>query len=173
MALLIAPPAQPPPDGSVSTTSVSAIQSVHPPFETVDELHWKVRIAFLWLFLAVGMSAMMILTIMEPGVISQALAGKLPNGEDITATVTVMFAAFWLIPLAMAVLTLVVKDSISRPVNAVVGLLAGVIWFTDFFEGQDFGGASVVTAGLVLAGLLIAWHAWKWPHGRSMSLPAG
>lgn len=169
---LLSAPSQPPPAGDVSTAPVaSSIPSAPPTVETVEELHWKVRIAFLWLFLAVGMSAMMILTIMEPGVISQAISGKLPTGEDITTMVTVMFALFWLIPLSMAMLTLLAKDSISRPVNAIVGLLAGVIWFTDYFEGHDFSGASIVTAALVIAGLLISWHAWRWPRARSLTSP--
>ncbi len=169
MATLTAPTRSTQPGGAPTRPVVTAAPAAapRPGIETVEELHWKLRIAFLWLLLAVGMSAMMILTIMEPGVISQAIGGKLPTGEDITATVTVMFAAFWLIPLSMAFLTLIVKDSISRPANAILGLLAGGIWFSDYFEGNDFGGASVVTAVLVVAGLLIAWHAWKWPHSRS------
>ncbi len=171
---VLSAPTQPAPAGGAPIRPVAApTTSPRPASESVEELHWKLRIAFLWLFLAVGMSAMMILTIMEPGVISQALGGKLPNGENITATVTVMFALFWLVPLTMAVLTLVLNDSISRPANGILGLLGGVIWFTDYFEGQAFGGGSIVTAALVVAGLLITGHAWRWPHSRSFTSPAG
>ena len=141
--------------------------------DALKTLQWKARIAFLWLFLAVGMSAVMVLTILEPGVLSQAIAGKLPTGEEITATITVMFALFWLVPLVMAFLTLALKDSIVRPANLVAGLLASVIWFSDFFEGNEFGAASIVVATMVIAGLLIAWHAWRWPHAQSSGVANG
>jgi hypothetical protein len=151
-------------DGASAGGLTAPSRSSQAALETVQELHWKLRIAFLWLVLAVGMSAVMVLTIMEPGVISQAIAGKLPNGEDITATITIMFALFWLIPLTMAFLTLAVDASIGRPANLILGVVAGLIWFSDFFEGQGFSGGSVVVGVMVIAGLLISWHAWKWPR---------
>lgn len=38
------------------------------------------------------------------------------------------------------------KPSISSSANLVGGLLASVILFSDFFEGNAFGGASIVVA---------------------------
>lgn len=58
------------------------------------------------------------------------------------------------------------KPSISSSANLVGGLLASVILFSDFFEGNAFGGASIVVAvmGAVIARLLIWWYAWKLPR---------
>ena len=170
MAILSAPSKRPGSTDGVSTAQVTApVASSRGASETVQGLHWKLRIAFLWLVLAVGMSARMILAMMEPGVLTQVIAGKLPNGEDITASVTIMFALFWLIPLSMGFLTLAMKESLSRPANAILGLLASVVWFTDYFEGHELGGGSLILAALVIAGLLIAWHAWRWPSSLTAS----
>ena len=170
MAVLSAPRRPPATDGA-SAAPVLASPSSGAAVGAVRGVHWKSRIAFLWLVLAVGMSARMILAMMEPGVLTQAVAGKLPNGEEITTTVTLMFALFWLIPLIMGFLTLATKETFSRPANAIVGLLASVVWFTDYFEGHEFGGGSLVLAALVIAGLLIVWHAWKWPQAGSSPTP--
>ncbi|HEX8967423.1 MAG TPA: hypothetical protein VF937_06060 [Chloroflexota bacterium] len=122
---------------------------------------------------AVSMSAVMVLTIMEPGVISQAIAGKMPDGSDITTTTSIMFALFWLVPMTLAVLTLTLPAAINRPANIVLGLLASVLWATDFLEGHPFGGASLMIIAVVIAGLLISWFAWKWPtSGRGMPTPS-
>jgi len=78
----------------------------------MENLVWKMRISVLWIFLAVSMSAAMILYIMGPGVINDIIAGEMEEME-ISAGVLMLFALFWLIPLIMAFLTLVLKDIAS------------------------------------------------------------
>jgi hypothetical protein len=65
----------------------------------------------------------------------------------------------------MAFLTLALRDPINRYANAVLGALAAVMWTWDLAEhaskGLEIG--AVITITLTIAGLLIVWHAWKWP----------
>ena len=86
-------------------------------------LTWKLRIMVLWIFLAVCQTAGMALLMFEPGVIRGLMAGQLYGVNSHSAWVQINTALFWLGPMAMAYLTLVLKDAASRWTNAVVGTI--------------------------------------------------
>ena len=132
----------------------------------MENLVWKMRISVLWIFLAVGMSAAMILYIMAPGVIDEIITGEM-EGMEITAGILMIFALFWLIPLIMSFLTLVLKDTINRWSNAVLGLFFAAFYIIDISghlsRGEEFGGHALVGVAGIIVALVIFWHAWKWP----------
>ena len=132
----------------------------------MDNLVWKIRISVLWIFLAVAMSAAMILFIMGPGVVEDLIAGEM-EGIEISAVILFVFALFWIIPLAMAFLTLVLKDTVNRYSNAILGLFFAVFYLVDISghlsRGEGFGGHIIMGIIGIFVALLIFWHAWKWP----------
>jgi len=87
----------------------------------MENLDWRLRITVLWIFLAVSISAAMILYIMSPGIVEEIINGEM-EGMEITSWIFIIFALFWLIPLIMAFLTLVLKESINRWSNFIIGL---------------------------------------------------
>jgi hypothetical protein len=131
----------------------------------VEKLTWKIRVAVLWIGLAVSTSAHSLLKMMEPGVVKDLLDnGTLPGGEKPTPGSLIMLGTlFWLVPLLLAFLTLVLTDSVNRWVSGVVGLALGLMWGSELFAGEEFGGAALVSVAAAVVGLLIVWHAWKWP----------
>jgi len=137
----------------------------------VEKLVFKIKITVLWLFFAVAMSAARLLIFIEPGVIEGVMRGELPGGKQVSAAVSVMFALSWLIPLIMAFLTLVLKDTANRWTNFVLGILVAVLDLYDIIALISRGELSL---GLLLLGLsmivvpaLIAWFAWKWPKAEA------
>lgn len=132
----------------------------------MENLVWKMRITILWLFLAVSMSAAMILYIMAPGIIEEIIAGEM-EGMEISSGILMIFALFWIIPLIMAFLTLVLRDKLNRYINAILGLFFGVFYIIDISghisRGEEFGGHALVGVVGIIAAFLIFWHAWKWP----------
>lgn len=132
----------------------------------MENLVWKMRISILWIFLAVSMSAAMILYIMASGVIEEIITGEM-EGMEISAGILMIFALFWLIPLIMAFLTLVLKDVVNRWSNAGLGLFFAVFYIIDISghlsRGEEFGGHALVGVAGIIVALLIFWHAWKWP----------
>jgi hypothetical protein len=112
----------------------------------VELLAWKLRVSTLWIFLGVGMLALMFAVIMPADVLGQYIATGEFEGEKIDATLlAVMVMLFCLVPLTMAFLTLVLRDPINRYANAILGI------------------GALITVTLIIAGLLIVWHAWSWP----------
>lgn len=132
----------------------------------VKALRWRVQVTVLWLVLASGMSAAMLLYLMEPGSIDKVRSGKVEGMDLGSFAVQVQFAIFWIVPWAMAFLTLVFRDTLDRWVNGVLGLVVASFYAMDVAghmgDGGFTGEALVVILG-ALVGLLIVWHAWRWP----------
>jgi hypothetical protein len=129
-------------------------------------LTWKLRITVLWIFVAVCQTAVMALLLFQPGVIRGLMAGQLWGVNTHSAGVQMNFALDCLIPMALAYLTLVLKDAANRRTNTVLGALyvaAGI----SALIGQPAGTSAAVDFVLIvvsLVGLLIVWHARKWPR---------
>lgn len=136
-------------------------------------LAWRLRIVVLWLSLAVGQSAGLLLLLLQPAVVDDLAAGRL-RGEDVQgAAVQGSLLLTWLVPLVMAYLTLVLKDTDCRQVNTVLGGGSALYGVTTLVTSQQPTpvGLLMAAVGGVLVPLLILWHAWKWP--RPGSLPDG
>ena len=108
----------------------------------MEEFTLKVKIAVLWIFMAVGMSAAMLLFLMAPGTIEDVIAGEM-GGMKISEAVLFMFSLFWLVPLAMAFYIVDISGHISR----------GEMFFTHLVVG----GVMVIVAALIF------FYALRWP----------
>lgn len=129
---------------------------------------WLVRLSVLWVTIAIGMSAHMLLVVAEPGNLEELLEGRVEDVE-ITTGFLVFAALFWVIPLAMAFLSLVLPDAGNRITNGVIGLVVTAMWAWDLVAhsvNEGFSGMTLVLGVLVAAGLAILWHVWKWPTAR-------
>jgi hypothetical protein len=140
----------------------------------VELLTWKLRVSTLWVFLGVGQLAAIFAAVMLPDVLAEYIATGVFEGQKIDATtLTSMLMLLTLLPLAMAFLTLALRDPISRYANAIVGVVATVMWTLALAEhsGQELEIGLLITVTMIVAGLLIVWHAWKWPKPAVLDLP--
>jgi hypothetical protein len=126
-------------------------------------LAWQVRVATLWLVLTVGMVGATVLYLIGPGVLQEALDGEI-EGEKLTDAFTLIFALFFLVPLVMAFLTLVLPEMPNRWTNGILAAIVAVMNAIDVgghvAEGK-FGGEALMMVGTVIAGLAIVWYAWR------------
>jgi Family of unknown function (DUF6326) len=133
---------------------------------SVEPLVWKLRVSTLWIFLGVGQLAAIFAAVMLPDVLSEYIATGVFEGEKIDATLlTSMLVLFTLLPLAMAFLTLALRDPINRYANAILGVVATVVFTWDVAQhaGKELEVGLLIMVTMIIAGLLIVWHAWKWP----------
>jgi len=123
---------------------------------------WKIKIAVLWIFLAVGFSALAIMSLMTPGAIEQIIAGEM-EGMPITEGLLFFLAIFWLIPLTMAFLSLVLRDSANRWANIIVGIVWVALGILDVGDTLNRGWLTLafVSFSKTVAAVLIVWYAWK------------
>ena len=142
----------------------------------MELLAWKLRVSMLWIFLGVGMLAATFAMVMPSGVLGEYIATGAFEGETIDAAMLAMMVMlFCLLPLAMAFLTLALRNPVDRWANAVMGVVATVMWAWDLAEHVSkepaISGGPVMTLTLIIAGLLIVLHAWKWPKPVAQDLP--
>ena len=131
----------------------------------MELLRWKARLSVLWVFMAVAMSAAMVLFFMTPGVIEEVMAGEI-EGMQISDGLLVFFALLWLIPLIMAVLCLTLRDVLSRWTNFVLGIIFAIFWLADAIGDLTRGGLSgymLMGVSMIVVAALIAWQAWILP----------
>lgn len=123
----------------------------------------KVKLAVLWLFLAVGYTAYTILDTARPEVAEGMTLGGVYEGMVVTEELLVFFTLFWLIPLTMAFLSLTLKDSANRWTNIILSLFWAVMWIIDMAEGGLLLAQYLINASMIVVVALIVWYAWKWP----------
>jgi hypothetical protein len=134
----------------------------------MELLRCKARLSVLWLVMAVGMAASMLLSFMMPGVIKDIMAGEI-EGMQLSEGMMVMFAFFFIIPLVVAILCLTLNGAANRWLNFVLGIVWG-LWIIFEMTGSITGGETVFIATWLMniAGLVIsayiAYFAWKLPE---------
>jgi len=132
----------------------------------MEILTLKVRLTVLWLISAVIMSASMAIFFLEPGSIGEVMAGRM-EGLAINSASLLFMALFWLIPLAMAFITVTVRDSANRWTNVVVGLVFAVFYvfhlLGHIIQGTLPIEALVFCVLTIVVPALIVWYAWRWP----------
>jgi hypothetical protein len=133
----------------------------------MESLTFKIKISILWISFAISTSAAMILWFVEPGIIKQIMT----TGEMITEKLSegnlIFFALYWLIPLSMAFLTQILKYSLNRWLNFVLGLVFATFTIYYFISHLIQGWFTVANFLILIFSfvitVLIAWYSWKLP----------
>jgi len=136
----------------------------------METLLLKIRIAVLWIFLAVAMSASMVLGFMRPGAIDEIMSGTM-EGMQISTGLLLFFLLFWLIPLVMAFLSVTLKDLANRKANIILGIIFTVFYIGHLFMHLIKGPLTILivlmSVLMILLPALIFWYAWKWPKQKA------
>ena len=125
----------------------------------MEILRWKTRIAVLWVFMAVAMSAHSLFVFMEPGA-AEKVASEI---EAMGPGMLIFMVLFWLVPLWMAFVSVTVKGSSNRWANFVLGIIFTILNIWHFTEHLASPAQILIVGSTVVATALIAWYAWKWP----------
>jgi len=131
----------------------------------MEHLAFKIKISVLWLIYAGAVDASGALYFMMPGVIEKVMAGTWVEMQ--ISTGFLLFASlFWLIPLTMAFLTLILKYTANRWANFVLGIVLAVLNLAvviGYLSRGELGGHLLMGISMIVVPALIAWYAWNWP----------
>jgi hypothetical protein len=109
----------------------------------MDGLLCRMRVAVLWVAVAVALVASVALFLYEAGVLEEMLAGE-AEGKPLDDTARFTLTAMVLLPLVMVSVTLMLSDRVNHYVNVVAGLALGIV--------------GVFLAGGELLGGELHWH---------------
>jgi len=135
----------------------------------METLLLKIRIAVLWIFMAVAMSASMVLWFMRPGAINEIMSGMM-EGMSISTGLLLFFALFWLIPLIMSFLSVTLSDNVNRKANIILGAIFTIFYIGHLFMHLVRGPLTILILLMcilmILPPALIFRYAWKWPKQK-------
>jgi len=117
------------------------------------------RLSTLWIFIMFNMVFADILSFMYPGALKEVLTGY-AGGVHVTPGFLLGAAVVTEIPIAMIVLSRVLKHGVNRWAN----IVAGVITIAYVIGGGSLNQIHYIffAAMEVACALLIVWYAWKW-----------
>lgn len=127
-----------------------------------------VRLSTLWIFIMFNMVFADILSFMYPGFLTEVMAGH-AGGVQITPGFLLAAAVLTEIPIAMIVLSRVLRHRANRWANIVAGIVT---------IAYVAGGSATSPHGLFFAALevtcamLIVWSAWRWRSASISAIPA-
>ena len=122
----------------------------------------KVKLALLWLFVMLNYIYADIMTLMDSSVLKEMLTGSV-DGMEITPTFLFFGAMLMEIPIAMVLLSLVLRRKINRWVNIVAAAIKTLAVFGTLFVGTPalyyafFAVIEIITTSYII------FIAWKWP----------
>lgn len=130
----------------------------------MENLALKIRLAVLWLFVAVAMSANTILYFVVPGVIDEIRTGEVVGMQATPELLLVMAITYFWVPLVMAVLSLSLRDRGNRLANIVLGTFYSVFILFELVMNVAtvaYPYLLLMDISAIVVSALIAWYAWK------------
>ena len=119
------------------------------------------KVSVLWLFWTVAFLITLMVGFFEPGVLEHIIEGEL-YGMQLTPDLILATTIMMLVPLVMAFLSLILKDSVNRWANVALGIVYTGICLFDWLSSpvQPLYGV-VLYIAKIAASALIVWYAWK------------
>jgi len=126
--------------------------------EKTPKMDTKVKLSTLWIVVMLNMVFADIVGFMNPGALEDIMTGAV--GIEITQELLLVFSILLEIPIAMILLSRILKPRANRWANIVASVVT--ILFV-------IGGGSTYLSYIFFATvevacmLLIVWYAWNWP----------
>ena len=134
----------------------------------MNDQNWRYRISVLWIADVAALAAAFVLALLEPGYIQGILNGNL-EAMEIDAGVTLLAAFFWLVPILLMVLSLMMAQPVVKWLSVIFGVILGLMNIFDFinqfanFDPVGLGRAIMVLL-MAIFPFMIAWFGWKGPQ---------
>ena len=119
----------------------------------------KAKLSTLWIFVLFNLTFADIHEILRPGFLEEVMTGTI-DGIQMTAGFLLLANITTEIPIAMVLLSRVLKDRVNRWANIIVGAIA--IAFVIDNGATDLDNIFFATIEIVCMSLIV-WYAWKWP----------
>lgn len=127
--------------------------------------YMKVKLSFLWIFVMFNYVYADIFTLMDSSVLVDILSGTV-GGIELTQGFLLGAAVMMEIPIAMIILSLVLKYKVNRWANILAGGFKTIVVFLTMFVGVPtlyyvfFGTIEIFFTSLIV------WYAWNWRESK-------
>ena len=139
--------------------------------ETAIAMDRKVLLSTLWIFAAFNYLYCDVLSLMDSELLKQYLTGKV-NGMEFSQGFLLGAAILVEIPIAMVLLSRVLKYRVNRWANIIAGVVMTLVQAASLFAGTPSMYYVFCSALEITSTILIVWFAWNW-HDDSRYLQKG
>jgi hypothetical protein len=135
------------------------------------EIDWKVGLSTLWLFATLNYLYCDVVTVMDPQKLNQFVAGTV-GGMEITQGFLLGAGILVEIPIAMVLLSRILKYRLNRWTNIVAGSIMTVVQILTLLPSTPTMYYMFFSIIEIASTSLIVWYAWKWsnPEVENMSI---
>ena len=151
------PDSHPPTKGGTAMKMILLGKGIEMDFPTMD---MKAKLSTLWIFMLLNVIFADIHGLLKPGFLEEIMTGTV-NGTQMTEGLLLLGAVMIEVPIAMVLLSRVLKYRVNRWVN----IIAGAITIALVINNRPTAPDEIFFATIeVVAMSLIVWYAWKWPN---------
>ena len=149
-----------------TTSSAPTIAPVDADVRVQGHRHFSMRnpgvtLSTLWIFVMLNYLYCDLLGFMDSGMLKQYLTGHV-SGLDVTQGFLLGAAVLMEIPIAMVVLSRVLKPKTSRRANIAAGAFMTVVQIASLFVGSLTMYYAFFSAIEIACTSFIVWYAWRW-----------
>ncbi len=116
------------------------------------------KLSTLWIFVLFNMIFSEFHKLLQPGFLEEVMTGTI-SGVQMSQEVLLLGAMVLEIPIAMALLSRVLKYRVNRWANTIAGVIT--IAIVIFNVSSDFDNIFFSTIGVVAMSIIV-WYAWRW-----------
>jgi hypothetical protein len=128
-------------------------------------------LSILWVFATVNYIFCDVLALMDHGYLRQALTGSV-GGVDMTRGFLLAGSVLMEIPMAMIVLSWVLRPRPNRVANLVAGSVMTVVQLGSLFVGYGPTPSYIFFSAVEIGTTaFIVWYAWTWPKAATARAP--
>ena len=118
----------------------------------------KAKLSTLWIFVLFNMIFSEFHKLLQPGFLEEVMTGTI-SGVQMSQEVLLLGAMVLEIPIAMALLSRVLKYRVNRWANIIAGAITtAIVIFNVSTDLDNIFFSTVVVASMSL----IVWYAWRW-----------
>src|SRR5574338_600741 len=130
----------------------------------------KARLSTLWLFATLNYLYCDVVTVMDPQKLKQFLAGTV-GGMEITQGFLLGAGILVEIPIAMVLLSQILKHRLNRWTNIIAGIIMTVVQILTLFTSSPSSYYIFFSIIEIASTSLIVWYAWRWARPAAEDLP--
>ena len=123
----------------------------------------KVKLSTFWLFATLNYLYCDVVTIMDPQKLKQFIAGTV-GGMEITQGFLLGAGVLVEIPIAMVLLSRILKYRLNRWANIIAGVIMTAVQILTLFPSRPTPYYVFFSILEIASTLLILWFAWKWSN---------
>jgi hypothetical protein len=130
-------------------------------------------LSILWMFATLNYLYCDVIALMDHAYLRQVLTGRV-GGVDMTAGFLLASSLLMEIPIAMIVLSWVLRPSPNRSTNLVAGSVMTLVQLCSLFVGSGPTPSYVFFSAVEIGTTaFIVWYAWAWRKAAAVDLPEG